>query len=216
MGKVIRMLYQILCLLLTLLHFQVHFSLSFPSSFLPSAHLCLLAQRAALLEFKNTISVYDDCGYYLWMNSWNESTDCCSWGAVSCHVLTGHVIGIDLSQSCLYGTLPENSSLFHLQELQRLNLAHNDFNGSISSELFNQLVSLTHLNLSHNSFSDLIPYEISLLSKLVSLDLSNNAYYSYSYLRFDSQGFDMLARNLTELRNLIVDFVNMSDVALPF
>ncbi|EOY13302.1 Receptor like protein 33 [Theobroma cacao] len=215
MGKVIRMLYQILCLLLTLLHFQVHFSSSSPSSFLPSAHLCLPAQRAALLEFKNTISVYDDCRYYLWRNSWNDSTDCCSWGGVSCHAVTGHVIGIDLSQSCLYGTLPANSSLFHLQGLQQLNLAFNDFNGSISSELFNQLVSLTHLNLSYNSFSDLIPYEISLLSKLVSLDLSNNAYYIYSYLRFDSQGFDMLARNLTELRNLILDFVEMSDVALP-
>ncbi|XP_017979777.1 PREDICTED: leucine-rich repeat receptor protein kinase EMS1-like [Theobroma cacao] len=152
-------------------------------------------------------------------------------------MVTGHVIGIDLSSSCLYGTLPansslfhlqrlqwldltannlhgsllENSSLFHLQGLQQLNLAFNDFNGSISSELFNQLVSLTHLNLSHNSFSDLIPYEISLLSKLVSLDLSRNG---YPDLRFDSQGFDMLARNLTELRNLILDSVNMSDVAL--
>ncbi|KAK6270129.1 hypothetical protein POUND7_007234 [Theobroma cacao] len=241
MGKVVSMLYRILCLLLAFLHFQVHCSLSSPSSFLHSAHLCFSEQRAALLEFKNAISLDDYCGpvysNYPRTSSWNESTDCCSWDGVSCHTVTGHVIGIDLSNSCLYGTLPsnsslfhlqrlqwldlsannlhgsllENSSLFHLQGLQQLNLAFNDFNGSISSELFNQLVSLTHLNLSHNSFSDLIPYEISLLSKLVSLDLSTNG---YPDLRFDSQGFDMLACNLTELRNLILDSVDMSDVAL--
>ncbi|XP_017979773.1 PREDICTED: receptor-like protein 12 [Theobroma cacao] len=239
MGKVVSMLYRILCLLLAFLHFQVHCSLSSPSSFLHSAHLCLPEQRAALLEFKNAISLDDYCGpvysNYPRTSSWNESTDCCSWDGVSCHTVTGHVIGIDLSNSCLYGTLPANSSLFHLQRLQwldlssnnlhgsflensslfhrqglqQLNLAFNDFNGSISSELFNQLVSLTHLNLSYNSFSDLIPYEISLLSKLVSLDLSNNG------LRFDSQGFDMLARNLTELRNFIIDSVDMSDAAIP-
>ncbi|XP_021288569.1 receptor-like protein 12 [Herrania umbratica] len=215
MGKVIRMLCQILCLLLALLHFQIHCSLSSPSSFLPSPHLCLPEQRAALLEFKNTISL-GDCrtfSSYPKINSWNESTDCCSWDGVSCHKVTGHVIGIDLSESCLNGTLPANSNLFHLQGLQRLNLAWNDFNGSISSKLFNQFVSLTHLNLSYNSFSDLIPYEISLLSKLVSLDLSWSG--GYHNLRFDSQGFEMLAQNLIELRNLILDCVDMSDVAVP-
>ncbi|EOY20414.1 Receptor like protein 33 [Theobroma cacao] len=225
MGKVVRMLYRILFLLLAFLHFQVHCSLTSSSSFFHSAYLCLPEQRAALLEFKNTISL-DDCwvpSSYPTTNSWNESTDCCSWDGVSCHMVTGHVIGIDLSASCLNGTLPANnslfhlqrlqwldlsannlhgslleiSSLFHLQGLQRLNLAHNYFNGSISSELFNQLVSLTHLNLSCNSFSDLIPYEISLLSKLVSLDLSRNGYPS---LRFDSQG--SLPNHVSELQLL--------------
>ncbi|XP_017980085.1 PREDICTED: receptor like protein 30-like isoform X1 [Theobroma cacao] len=161
MGRVFGLLFQIL-----LLHFQVYRPLSTPSSFLDSAHLCLPEQRAVLLEFKNTISLDDYCDDYPRTNSWNESTDCCSWDGVSCHVVTGHVIGIDLSASCLYGTLHdnsslfhlqglqrldlnfnkldgsllENSSLFHLQGLQRLNLAHNNFNGSISSKLFNQYV----------------------------------------------------------------------------
>ncbi|XVF78843.1 hypothetical protein PTKIN_Ptkin14bG0169900 [Pterospermum kingtungense] len=169
-------------------------------------------------------------------NSWNKSIDCCSWEGVSCNKETGHVIGVDLSYSCLNGSLPannglfhlhslqwldlssnwldgsplENSSLFHvLQGLQRLNLAYNSFNGSISSELFSQSVSLTHLNLSYNEFSELIPHEISLLSNLVSLDLSG---YSSSSLRFDARGFDMLARNLTKLRTLVLDSVDMSSV----
>ncbi|XP_022717775.1 receptor-like protein 12 [Durio zibethinus] len=238
---VIGMLYQILCLLLAFLQYlQVACSWSSSSSFLHSTHLCLPEQRAALLEFKNTISLDDYCGIfasYPRTNSWNESTDCCSWEGVTCNKVTGHVIGIDLSDSCLHGSLHannslfhlqnlqwldlsfndlsgsllENSSLFHLQGLHELNLAHNDFNGSISSELFTQLVSLTHLNLSHSGFSDLIPYEISLLSNLVSLDLSINA---YSNLRFDAQGFDMLARNLTKIRNLVLDYVDMSGVAV--
>ncbi|XWS16888.1 hypothetical protein CRYUN_Cryun33cG0019900 [Craigia yunnanensis] len=236
MGRVIRMLFQILLLLFALLqYFQVDCSWSFSSSFLHSTHLCLPEQRASLLEFKNTISVDDFCDYYRKTNSWNESSDCCSWEGVSCNKVTGHVIGIDVSHSCLHGSLLannslfqlqslqsldlssnglsgsplENSSLFHLQGLQELNLALNDFNGSISSELFSQLVSLTHLNLSNSRFFDLIPYEISLLSNLVSLDLSINP-----SMRFDAQGFDMLVRNLTKLRHLVLDYVDMSGVAV--
>ncbi|XVF18626.1 hypothetical protein REPUB_Repub11eG0038700 [Reevesia pubescens] len=236
---VIRTLYQILSLLLAFLSFQVDCSLIFSSSFLHSStHLCLPKDKAALLEFKNTISLDDFCGLITSnpkINSWNGSTDCCSWEGVSCNNVSGHVIGIDLSDSCLYGSLLASSSLFHLQNLQwldlsfnklsgsllantsffqlqglqQLNLAYNDFNGSISSELFRQLVSLTHLNLSSSGFSDLIPHEISLLSNLVSLDLSSNV-----NLRFDAQGFDLLARNLTKLRNLVVEAVDMSSAAV--
>ncbi|MBA0723695.1 hypothetical protein Golax_004252, partial [Gossypium laxum] len=91
------------------------------------------------------------------------------------------------------GSLLENtSSLFHFHGLRRLNLAGNSFNGTISSKLFSQLVSLTHLNLSFNGIFDDIE----------------------SYLRFDGEGFDMLARNLTKLRNLVLDTVDMSDVEL--
>ncbi|KAL7219367.1 hypothetical protein ACSBR2_012437 [Camellia fascicularis] len=70
------------------------------------------------------------------MMLWNESTDCCSWEGVTCDWLNGHVIGLDLSCNTLHGTIEANSSLFHLRQLQRLNLALNDFNFSrISSSL---------------------------------------------------------------------------------
>ncbi|KAL1085131.1 hypothetical protein V6Z11_D08G029000, partial [Gossypium hirsutum] len=171
------------------------------------------------------------------VESWNKSIDCCSWEGVECDNVTGHVIGIDLSHSCLVGSLFANNSLFQLHNLQcldlssnnlggsllentsclfhfhglrQLSLAYNAFDGAISTELFSQLVSLTHLNLSYNGFYGLIPHQINLLSSLVSLDLSFHSLES----RFNGQGFDMLARNLTKLRNLVLDTVDMSDVAL--
>ncbi|KAB2015404.1 hypothetical protein ES319_D08G022600v1 [Gossypium barbadense] len=203
-----------LCLVLVVLQLSWTLSSSVPP---PSSHLCLPHQRKALLHFKTTIAV--DCRGYgdpkIDIESWNKSIVCCSWEGVKCDHVTGHIIGIDLSQSCLVGSLFANTSLFQLHNLQwldlssnnlggsllentsssfhfhglrQLNLAYNAFDGAISTELFSQLVSLTHLNLSGNAFSGLISHQIS--------------------------GFDMLARNLTKLRNLSLDGVLMSDVAL--
>ncbi|MBA0645026.1 hypothetical protein Goklo_013168 [Gossypium klotzschianum] len=212
-----------LCLVLVVLQLSWTLSSSVPP---PSSHLCLPHERDALLHYKTTISV--DCdlnsgGYNkdpyprIDIESWNKSTDCCSWEGVKCDNVAGHVIGIDLSHSCLVGSLFANnslfqlhnlqwldlssnnlrgsllentSSLFHFHGLRRLNLADNSFNGTISSKLFSRLVSLTHLNLSFNGIFDVVE----------------------SYLRFDGEGFDMLARNLTKLRNLVLDTVDMSDV----
>lgn len=49
--------------------------------------------------------------------------DCCTWDGVTCDLLTGHVIGLDLSCSLLNGIIYANSSLFQLRHLQTLNLA---------------------------------------------------------------------------------------------
>ncbi|KAE8660271.1 Receptor like protein 33 [Hibiscus syriacus] len=259
-----------LCLLLVLLHLSWSLSSSVPP---PSSHLCLPHQRAALLQFKNSFFLRDGCGddysdEYPKTESWNKSIDCCSWQGVTCDELTGHVIGIDLSHSCLTGSLHANSnlfllhnlqwldlsrnylrgsplentnrSLFHLHNhqwlglsynhligsplentsslfnfhgLQLLNLAQNSFHGAISSELLSQLVSLNHLNLSYNEFSGFIPNQISLLSSLVSLDLSQYSQ-DFAKLKFHGKGFEMLARNLTKIRVLVLANVDMSYVAL--
>ncbi|GMI74183.1 receptor like protein 7 [Hibiscus trionum] len=195
-----------LCLLLVLM---LHLSWGF-------SHLCLPHQRAALLQFKH--SFLTDCRQWYGSNgypktdSWNKSIDCCSWDGVECDKLTGHVIRIDLSGGCLAGNfLANNSLLFHLHGLERLNIAYNEFDGAIPSELFTQLVSLTHLNLSFSGFSGQVPYQISRLSRLVSLDLSCYAF-PFNYT-FDGRGFDMLVTNLTKLRHLVLDHVDMSDVA---
>ncbi|KAL7259396.1 hypothetical protein ACSBR1_005320 [Camellia fascicularis] len=75
---------------------------------------------------------------------------------VMCGWLNGHVIGLDLSRSELQGTIQTNSSLFHLRQLQKLNLAFNDVRFSRISSKFGSFMNLTHLNLSNSLFSVLL------------------------------------------------------------
>jgi Leucine-rich repeat (LRR) protein len=114
------------------------------------------------------------------------------------------VIGLDLSSSCLYGSIDSNSSLFHLVQLRRLNLADNDFNNSeIPSEIRN-LSRLFDLNLSMSGFSGQIPADILELSKLVSLDLGWNT------LKLQKPGLQHLVEALTNLEVLHLNGVNIS------
>jgi Leucine-rich repeat (LRR) protein len=122
---------------------------------------------------------------------------------------TGHVIGLDLGCSMLYGTLHSNSTLFSLHHLQKLDLSRNDFNRSVISSSFGQFLHLTHLNLNSSNFAGQVPPEISHLSRLVSLDLSSNS----EELMLEPISFNKLAQNLTQLRELCLGGVNMSLVA---
>ncbi|KAL7168294.1 hypothetical protein ACSBR2_038685 [Camellia fascicularis] len=159
---------------------QVSCSSSISSFSTCTHHLCPHDQRFALLQLKHMFTLESfaslGCGDLASpkMLSWNEScTDCCSWEGVTCDGLTGHVIGLDLNCSQLYGRILPNSSLFQLSHLHHLNLAFNYFSYSHIPSVFGHFANLTHLNLSHSSFSGSIPSEIRHLSKLVSLDLSH-------------------------------------------
>ncbi|KAK3423928.1 hypothetical protein EUGRSUZ_F00675 [Eucalyptus grandis] len=208
--------HQILCLLC--FHFCLLSSLRFA---LPS---CPPDQRDALLHFKNSFvldsKASEPCYWYSGdsfyqeihlvksypkMNSWYKGMDCCSWDGVACDGATGNVIGLDLTCSWLRGTLHSNSSLFLLRHLRNLNLSGNDFSGSHISSNFSAFATLTHLNLSGSSFSGSIPNEISHLSKLVSLDLSSNYFFDLLEISI----FTMLVQNLTTLRRLALDELDM-------
>ncbi|GAY64370.1 hypothetical protein CUMW_232980 [Citrus unshiu] len=148
------------------------------SSVLP---LCHDDERSALLEFKER-HINRDLDAWKFncrpkAASWKPEegdVDCCSWDGVHCDKNTGHVIKLDLSNSCLFGSINSCSSLFKLVHLEWLNLAFNDFNSSeIPPEIIN-LLRLSYLNLSGASLSGQIPSEILELSNLVSLDLSLN------------------------------------------
>ncbi|XP_011043734.1 PREDICTED: receptor-like protein 12 [Populus euphratica] len=169
-------------------------------------------QSLSLLQFKQSFAINSSASleYYCQYpfpktESWKEGTDCCLWDGVTCDLKTGHVTGLDLSCSMLYGTLHPNNSLFSLHHLQLLDLSFNYFNFSHISSRFGQFSSLTHLNLSGSHLAGQVPLEVSHLSKLVSLDLSSN----YG-LSLEPICFDKLVRNLTKLRELYLSSVNMS------
>ncbi|PHT40263.1 hypothetical protein CQW23_19117 [Capsicum baccatum] len=191
------MLYPFLC--------QLAFSSSLP-------HLCPEDQALALLQFKHMFTINPNASdYCIPLNpstlSWNKSKDCCSWDGVHCEKTTGQVIELDLYCSGLQGKFHSNSSLFQLSNLRWIDLSYNDFSGSLISTKFGELSSLTHLDLSLSSFTGLIPAEISHLSKLQVLSISSDDPYG---LRLGSYSYELLLKNLTQLRELDLDFVNIS------
>ncbi|TYJ48935.1 hypothetical protein E1A91_A01G099000v1, partial [Gossypium mustelinum] len=161
-----------------------------------------------------------DCEYsYPKTTSWKKGTDCCLWDGVSCDNITGEVISLDLSCSCLFGTFPSNTTFFLLSSLQRLDLSFNDFRKSEISFNFSRFPSLTHLNLSSSWFSGPVPYEISYLSNLVSLHLSYRP--SIDLIGFQAPGpiltleksaVNGIVRNLTQVREIDLDGIDMSSI----
>ncbi|XP_068328415.1 receptor-like protein 33 [Pyrus communis] len=142
---------------------------------------CHDEERSALLQFKESFIItrsasYSDDAYpktLQWKLAEGRNVSCCAWDGIVCDERTGHVIGLDLSSSCLLGSINSNSSLFRLVHLQVLNLADNDFSYSrIPTSIWN-FPGLMYLNLSGSSFSGQIPSQISQLAKLSSLDLSS-------------------------------------------
>ncbi|KAG5233638.1 receptor protein [Salix suchowensis] len=208
MGFYLLSLSQFLSSILFLCHFQTTISSSNYSS--PS-HSCAHDQSLSLLQFKASFSINSSASSYCQhpkTESWKEGTDCCLWDGVTCELETGVVTELNLACSLLYGTLHSNSTLFSLRHLQKLDLSDNDFISSHISPQFGQFSNLTHLNLSLSVFAGQVPSEFSLLSKLVSLDLSENDNSSLEPISFDK-----LVHNLTKLRELDLGYVDMSLVA---
>ncbi|XP_041009110.1 receptor-like protein 32 isoform X4 [Juglans microcarpa x Juglans regia] len=194
----------IACLLLCLL------PLSLSYNQLP---LCHQEERVALMQFKDSFIIknYPLYGYYPKVASWRidgNNTNCCAWDGVECNQDTGHVIALNLSMSCLFGSITSNSSLFRLLHLQNLTLSYNDFNHSqIPSEIGN-LSSLTHLDLVYSYFSGQIPSEIQYLSKLSYLWLSSS-FDGYNDL-YTKLSLTSLLQNLTNLQVLGFLDINIS------
>ncbi|XP_058202562.1 receptor-like protein Cf-9 [Rhododendron vialii] len=181
--------------------------------------LCPENESRALLQFKHNFvidkSASFDTSAYPKLESWQlldgKSNGCCSWDGVECDHDTGHVIGLDLSSSFLYGSINSNSSLFALVHLRSLNLADNRFNFSEIPSRIGNLSGLTSLNLSNSEFFGQIPSEISSLSKLVILDLSLKMdWYSESLLKLEKPSLRDLVQNLTYLKVLDLSMVNIS------
>ncbi|KAI7747726.1 hypothetical protein M8C21_032993 [Ambrosia artemisiifolia] len=171
-----------------------------------------------LFQFKENMSINNSASYdsraYPKVASWNLNRsdgerNCCLWDGVECR--SGHVIGLDLSSSFLYGPISSNNSLFNLIHLRMLNLADNDFRYSQIPSGIGRLSQLANLNLSSSGFSGEVPKQISKLRNLVSLDLTGNWY----RLKLQGSDFQNLVQNSSEtLRELLLSEVNI-DSELP-
>ncbi|XP_021805882.1 receptor like protein 30-like [Prunus avium] len=177
---------------------------------------------SALLQFKESFaiskSVSADPLAYPKVSFWTREGDgnrsnCCSWDGVECDEDFGHVVGLDLRSSCLYGSINSSNTLFRLVHLQRLDLSDNHFNFSqIPSRFGDDLSSLTYLNLSNSLFSGEIPSEISMLSKLSTLDLSFNfqkLYPDINPLKLTKGNMRSLVQNLTNIKQLHLSWVHI-------
>ena len=174
-------------------------------------------ESSALLQFKesfviaNSASRYE--GAYPKVLQWkSETRNCCSWDGVECDEQTGNVIGLDLSSSCLFGSINSNSTLFSLRHIRMLSLADNNFNYSQIPAAITLLSGLTYLDLSASNFYGQVPFEISNLHMLSYLDLSYNfdEHTGEKFLQLKNPSFKTLVSNLSRLEVLSFSYINIS------
>ncbi|PIM98362.1 Leucine-rich repeat protein [Handroanthus impetiginosus] len=179
-------------------------TLSFLSIFcitciLPAFSQCLDDKKSLLLGLRNSLRF--DLSYSTKLVHWNHTKDCCNWDGVECDVF-GHVISLQLDDETISSGIENSEYLFNLSYLEKLNLAYNSFNYSQIPKGISNLANLTHLNLSYADFAG----QVLRLKKLVSLDLSR----SFWGLKLENPDLKTLVQNLKELKELYLDFVNIS------
>ncbi|KAK1412425.1 hypothetical protein QVD17_33670 [Tagetes erecta] len=168
---------------------------------------CQVNEQSTLIQLKNNLQF--DSSLSTKLVSWNpNTTDCCIWRGVNCNI-NGQVIGLDLSSETISSGIDDSSVLFNLKNLESLNLAANNFNSIKIPSRIGNLTSLLSLNLSNSGFSGQIPGEVSQLTRLEVLDLSKPFSYG-KVLKLEKPNLANLVQNLTRLRSLYLDNVNLS------
>ncbi|PHT37393.1 hypothetical protein T459_35675 [Capsicum annuum] len=147
---------------------------------------CYEGERAALMSFKSLLTDPSNRLY-----SW-KGENCCSWKGIKCSS-SGHVVVVNLrnphpievkininkevvsnskntSDFALRGTI--SPLLFKLDRIQHLDLSYNNFMFSKLPAEISNLTKLTYLNLSNAMFQDSIAMQFTNLTSLRSLDLS--------------------------------------------
>ncbi|KAG8377053.1 hypothetical protein BUALT_Bualt09G0128000 [Buddleja alternifolia] len=172
----------------------------------PAFTRCLEDQKSLLLGLRNSL-IFDSSASTK-LVQWNQTTDCCTWNGVECDVL-GHVTSLQLEEEMISGGIENLDELFSFRYLEKLNLAYNSFNSIQIPERLYNLTNLTHLNLSNAGFVGQVPEELSRMTNLISLDLSSR-FPGIEPLKLEKPNLEMFLQNLTELRELYLDSVNIS------
>ncbi|MED6131547.1 hypothetical protein PIB30_010867 [Stylosanthes scabra] len=181
-------------------------------------HACHEHESRVLLQFKQSFVISEYASYdplsHPKTTSWISTTDCCSWHGIQCDELNGHVIGVDLKSSQLYGSLDANSSLFSLVQIQYLDLSDNDFNHSRIPSRIGEFSKLRYLNLAQSGVFGKVPQQISHLRNLLILDLSSYRDYIPSNpinkVQLKISTLTSLIQNATSLEVLGLNFVTIS------
>ncbi|XP_075510268.1 receptor-like protein 7 isoform X1 [Primulina tabacum] len=168
---------------------------------------CLYDQRSLLLQLNSSL-VYNSAISRRLVN-WNQNVDCCKWDGIACDN-TGRVISLELDGESISRGI-EDSSLFSLKYLEKLNLAFNRFYNSEIPKGLQNLTNLAFLNLSNAGFVGQIPTELSTLRSLISLDLSTLFPDRLHPLTLENPNFMVLLQNLTSLMELNLDGIKISD-----
>ncbi|KAH7866363.1 hypothetical protein Vadar_019408 [Vaccinium darrowii] len=168
---------------------------------------CLPEQKSLLLQLKNNLTFNSSVSTKL--KNWNQTLDCCKWNGVTCDH-NGYVAGLDLSSESISNGIGYSSTLFSLRYLETLNLANNSLNSAPIPSNIGNLKNLEHLNLSNSGFSGQIPVGLSLLTRLVVLDLSTPYFLGTPTLRVGNPNLSTLFGNLSGVKELYLDGVNVS------
>ncbi|KAK8365044.1 hypothetical protein V6Z12_A02G024900 [Gossypium hirsutum] len=201
---------------------------------------CLDDQRSTLLLLQHHLYYAPQFNFSSKFELWDPNTHCCSWKGVTCDAL-GHVVGIDLSNKNLSEVIvvsllktPTEDSKPKCEPVKGVWLQAAKLKTPVEdSKQKSEPVKGVYALKNPTRFHGQIPVEISYLTRLVSLDLSNQGscylrYYTildpyygrYNYyelhpeleqpLKLEKPNFKTLIKNLRFLTELYLDGVDIS------
>ncbi|KAI3848490.1 hypothetical protein MKW92_045689, partial [Papaver armeniacum] len=147
------------------------FSLISITQFPLTCNGCQEQERRALLDFKSSLSDPSNR-----LASWKEGTqheNCCDWVGIECSSDSNpRIVAINLRNAALTGKF--SASLSNITSLEYLDLALNNFQQSEIPLQLSHLTRLIHLDLSNSYISATISTQFTNLTSLNHLDLSDN------------------------------------------